>query len=756
LRRTLLTLGLVAAILTSALSSVASGEEVGVPTNLRLSDDTVVVNGRLTIRGRNLLAAKKLYQVTVAGTPAWPDKWTDAAVEFLVPPTDRGVQQVELEPLEGTKGVPLVVGEVDISKAMPPPPGVEFVAGRVLLRLAPGADPAGIASSDDQFEKMFPDSPDPRLQRWYRVAVADGLEAGRINDYALLDEVEVAEYDPITRTDRAPTDPSYASDQWNVRITRLTAAWEVQTAGAGVAIVDTGIRPTHEELVGLVTQNRDMTGTGVQPCDSHGTHVAGIAGARANNARGIAGSAWAPNIGMYKALGYAGCTGTGSQLASAITAAVVDGFRIINMSLTLSAADQVVADAVAGAWAAGAVLVAAAGNNNSSTARYPAAYPNVLAVANSTSTDARNSSSNWGGWVDVAAPGTSILSSTAASDTSYAYFTGTSMSSPLVAGIASLLRGRGLNNAAAVNAITSNTDPVNWGSTGIAAGRVNAYRALGTSGCLRDIPNGAWVHRAATGAIYHVQSAMTLRYVGDTSIMDNWGAWGDMVSICEERFAEMVVGPSWGFRPGSVIHDTGIGAVYLVTSDGDRGLPVKRRFADPAVLACMGFTWPHQNVSSGTANIHPTGPDITADSCPPLLPRKFPNGSWIHHPSTGKIYVVDNGAKRYVPSLDMYASWMSGPGSGFVSVTDLEAALLPDGPPWGFRQGRLVQRDSVGTLYFVTDDGALRAQGSRRAFTTLPTFRERGFEGVPVVYNVGGNLDIHPEGAVLNDADDML
>jgi len=237
--------------------------------------------------------------------------------------------------------------------------------------------------------------------------------------------------------------------------------------------------------------------------------------------------------------------------------------------------------------------------------------------------------------------------------------------------------------------------------------------------------------------------------------MDNWTAWGDMVPICEERFAEMVVGPSWGFRPGSVIHDTGRGAVYLITSDGDRGLPVKRRFSDPAVLACMGFTWPHQNVSSGTANIHPTGPDITADSCPPLLPRKFPNGSWIHHSSTGRIYVVDNGAKRYVPNLDMYASWMNGPGSGFVSVTDLEASLLPDGPDWGFRQGRLVQRGSVGTVYFVTDDGALRAQGSRRAFTTLPTFQERGFSSVPVVYNVGGNLDIHPEGAVLDDADNM-
>lgn len=741
----------------SGLSGVARGDEgIETPTNLRLSDDAVVVNGRLTIKGRNLLAIRELYQVTIAGTPAWPDKWSETAVEFLVPPADRGMQPVVLKPLDGVTAPSLTVGKVDISKAMPPTPGVEYVAGRVLLRLAPGADPAEIALSDDHFERMFPESPDPRLQRWYRVAVTDGLEAERINEYALFDEVEVAEYDAIVHTARKPNDPNYGA-QWGVRKARLTAAWEAQTAGAGIAVLDTGIRSTHEELLGLVTQNRDMTSppTGIQPCDSHGTHVAGIAAGRANNARGIAGAAWSANIGSYKILGRGGCTGSNSELASGITAAVADGFRVINMSVWGYSSDQVALDAVAAAWSAGAVLVSIAGNAGTSTPQYPGAYANVLAVANSTDTDSREASSSWGSWVDVAAPGTNILSSTAATDTSYAYFTGTSMASPLVAGVASLLRARGLTNAAIVGAIVNNADPINWGSTPIAGGRVNAYRALGVSGCIRDIPNGAWVHRAATGAIYHVQGANTLRYVGDTTIMDNWKAWGDMVPICEERFAEMVVGPSWGFRPGSVIHDTGIGAVYLVTADGDRGLPVKRRIADPATLSCMGFTWPHQDVSSGTANIHPTGPDIGMDSCPPAGARKFPNGSWIHHPSTGRIYVIDGGAKRYVPSLEVYASWMSGPGSGYVNVTDVEAALLPDGPQWGFRQGKLVQRGSVGTVYFVTDDGALRAQGSRRAVMTWPTFLERGFSSVPIVYNVGGSLDIHSEGAALNDADDM-
>lgn len=757
MKRILLLIGLVVGLGASGLSGVArGGDDTETPTNLRLSDDAVVVNGRLTIKGRNLLAIRKLYQITIAGTPAWPDEWSDTAVEFLVPPTERGMQPVALEPLDGTTVPPLTVGTVDINKAMPPTPGTEFVKGEVNLRMAPGADPSAVALPGDRFERLFPESPHERMQRWYGVTVAEGMEAERINAYAARDEVEVAEYNGIMHPARKPTDPRYG-DQWNVRKARLTAAWEVQTSGAGIAILDTGVRTTHEELVGLVNPNRDMTGTGLQPCDSHGTHVAGTAGARANNARGIAGAAWSATIGSYKILGRSGCSGTDGELAAGITAAVNDGFRVINMSIAGYSGTGVARDASDVAWGAGAVLVAAAGNGNTSTPQYPAAYPNVLAVANSTVTDARNSSSNWGGWVDVAAPGTDILSSTAGTDTSYAYFTGTSMASPHVAGIASLLRARGLSNAAIVGAITGNTDAINWGSTGIAGGRVNAYRALVPgSGCVRDIPNGAWVRRDATGGIYQVQGGNTLRYIGDGSIMDNWGSWGDMIPICEERFAEMVTGANWGFRPGSVIRNTSTGAIYLVTSDGDRGLPVKRRFDSPSAMACLGFTWVAQDVSGPAAGQHPSGPDITPQSCPATGPRSFPNGTWVRNPANGAIYVIDGGVKRYVSSGQVITSWLSGPGSGWVSITDVEAALLGDGPGWGFRQGRLVQRGSSGTIYFVTDDGALRAQGAKRGFVSQPSLSERGFGPVPLVSNVGSTIDIHPEGAVLNDADNML
>ncbi|HEX9015926.1 MAG TPA: S8 family serine peptidase, partial [Chloroflexota bacterium] len=131
---------------------------------------------------------------------------------------------------------------------------------------------------------------------------------------------------------------------------------------------------------------------------------------------------------------------------SGIGYAVSNGANVISMSLGGSSGSSTVETAINDAWGAGVVVVAAAGNSGSSSPSYPAYYPHVIAVAATTSTDAKASYSNYGSWVDVAAPGSSILS-TATNHSSriwtksntYGTISGTSMATPHVAGLAGLI-----------------------------------------------------------------------------------------------------------------------------------------------------------------------------------------------------------------------------------------------------------------------------------------------------------------------------
>jgi subtilisin family serine protease len=274
----------------------------------------------------------------------------------------------------------------------------------------------------------------------------------------------------VTRCDE-PGDPLYGR-QFYLWRDRLPNAWDRTQGDAAivVAIVDTGSL-FHPDLLGQYLPGYDFisaTGTSLDgdgwdqnPADAayelHGTHVAGIVGARAGNGQGIAGVVWHTKLLPVRVLGKDG--GTFFDVAAGLRWAVglpvpgapvnANPARVVNMSLGAAYDDPTMRAAVEAALAAGAVICAAAGNEGSSARFYPAAYPGVIPVYALDQNQNWASYSNWGDWISIGAPGgdsyrgqPGILSTwydTATGKPSYAELDGTSMATPQVSGIAALM-----------------------------------------------------------------------------------------------------------------------------------------------------------------------------------------------------------------------------------------------------------------------------------------------------------------------------
>jgi thermitase len=227
---------------------------------------------------------------------------------------------------------------------------------------------------------------------------------------------------------------------WHLAKIRAGDAWETTTGSPSVviAIVDTGIDYTHPDLSGKVTLGYDYGSSDSDPKDTqgHGTHVAGIAAAKAGNGIGSAGVCPSCQLMAVKVFPDGSSSASSFAVAQGITWAVDHGADVINLSLGGTGASTVQRTAVDYAWSRGVVVVAAAGNSATSTQHFPAAFPNAIAVGSTTSADALSSFSNFGAWVDLTAPGSSILSSVMGG--SYQFWSGTSMASPVVAGAAGL------------------------------------------------------------------------------------------------------------------------------------------------------------------------------------------------------------------------------------------------------------------------------------------------------------------------------
>jgi len=377
--------------------------------------------------------------------------------------------------------------------------------GQILVKFKSGADAAGLDKLKNNFGASK--SGDIAGLGTYIVDVPEAKKAEILKQLANNPNVEYAEPDYIATVF---TNDTYFANQWGLNNTGQTINKAVGTIDADidapeawsaagtnsvlVAVLDTGVDQNHVDLAGKITLNKNFTTSRtVDDNYGHGTHVAGIIAAKTGNGTGVAGVCPNCKIMNVKVLDDKG-SGQYSWIANGIKYAADNGAKVINMSLGGTAGSQTLADAIAYAANKGVVIVAAAGNNGRNALNYPAAYAQCIAVASTNNKDIKSTFSNYGStWVDIAAPGEYIYSTTpnhtstlnrSGYPKNYAYLSGTSMASPMVAGVAGLVFGSLGNNTEdeVVRAqIESNTDAIAGTGSYWQYGRVNAAKSLGMS-----------------------------------------------------------------------------------------------------------------------------------------------------------------------------------------------------------------------------------------------------------------------------------
>lgn len=377
-----------------------------------------------------------------------------------------------------------------------------------------------------EFNKSFYFTDSEILKSTYEVVfsnvkVIDEL----IQDLSLIEGIEYIEKQPIKHKFQNPPDDYYYVNQtgssnyggpfnwkWHLDQINATTAWNHSTGSSNIkiAIVDDALWTSHPDLQGKIVAQY-YPGSGQNDCDppnvsnwqqdfSHGTHVAGLAAANTNNSIGIAAIGYDVSL-----IGVRSANNSGNlyYTLQGVAWAADNGADVINMSFGSSQYSQTEENTMNYAYNKGIVLVGAAGNDGVSSQHYPAALTNVIAVASVDEDDQLSNFSQYGNWIDICAPGGfasnfqswtvmscvpydhPINSATASQVTGkYDMYQGTSMSSPIVAGLCGLILSKNssltptqvkdciLNTAANIN----NQNPTKTGLFG--AGRIDAGAAL--------------------------------------------------------------------------------------------------------------------------------------------------------------------------------------------------------------------------------------------------------------------------------------
>jgi subtilisin family serine protease len=328
------------------------------------------------------------------------------------------------------------------------------------------------------------------------VEVPAGTVDVAIAAYNALPGVEFAEPNYVQDLHAGPDDPFF-EDQYGLDRIDAVDGWALYdpdgefapTGGATIAVIDSGIDLTHPEFDGKIadplTDCRSfLTGTGTdlpgcQENNVHGTHVSGIAAAITDNGVGIAGVGFDAELMVLQACTMVCFT---ADTAAAIIYAADNGADVSNMSFGGDTPSNTSEAAVLFAESRGMLQVSSAGNSgpDADSVGYPAGFEHVIAVSATDADDRIADFSSRGPEVDVAAPGASVLS-TLPGSALYGELSGTSMSSPHVAGLGALLRSLGLDHAEARDAIIAGADLID-GATGrtdeYGAGRINVANSV--------------------------------------------------------------------------------------------------------------------------------------------------------------------------------------------------------------------------------------------------------------------------------------
>ena len=445
--------------------------------------------------------------------PLKPRLLACTAVSLLVVAAGLNAQNSRRAPLIGGPA-PATFSAVEIAQ--------NFRNGRLLAKVRDGADPDAVKSAESAagvlLERRFESLPGLEVLRFdggrpVRTQIA-GLKATGLYDFV--------EPDRIIRASVVPND-TYFSRQWNLSNTgqnsgtagadiKAEAGWDIQEDASSVvvAVVDSGIRVTHQDLAANIWKNPspgaggysgDVNGINAtfpqnepgngNPNDDffHGTMVAGVIGASTNNALGIAGVAWHVQLMALKFISADGF-GSGSGEIACIDYAISHKAQIINGSFGSDQPSSAEYYALQQAMTAGIIVVVAAGNdgvNADAGYAYPAGYllDNIVSVAATTNTDSLSSYSNYGpGTVDLAAPGDGIISTFNGSDTAYASASGTSLAAPQVAGALALLKAHFPSDSyrQLINRLMAQVDPIP-GLSGVvqSGGRLDLAKALGST-----------------------------------------------------------------------------------------------------------------------------------------------------------------------------------------------------------------------------------------------------------------------------------
>lgn len=292
-------------------------------------------------------------------------------------------------------------------------------------------------------------------------------------------KLKFAEMDRVWQPGMIPNDPQYAS-AWHLPKIGTPTAWDTaQGTGVTIAILDTGVDTAHPDLAPQLVPGWNFYDGNDNVADvyGHGTAVAGVAAAAGNNALGVASVSFRSKIMPMRITDGQGY-GYSSLMASALTMAADNGVKVANISFLGVSGSSTVASAAQYMRSKGGVVVIAGGNTNS--LRTDPVSTAFVAVSATDSADARASFSSWGDYIDVAAPGVGLLTTTRGGG--YGGFSGTSASSPVVAGIYALMMSAkpGLSPTTLDNALF--TTAVDLGTSGFdqqfGNGRANAAAAV--------------------------------------------------------------------------------------------------------------------------------------------------------------------------------------------------------------------------------------------------------------------------------------